>query len=236
METMPHILIVEDDRETRDLIGRYLQSRNYRVTAVRNASEMRQAMAEASFDLMLLDLMLPGENGLSICRRLRAEKSQIPIIMVTALGDEPDRIVGLEGGADDYLPKPFSTRELLARITAVLRRTQGTKAEPEARLTFAGFVLETERRRVLNPSGDEVDLTAGEYDLLLAMAQRPRRVLSRDQLLDLTRGRAAGPFDRSIDVHISRLRRKLQTAPDTPEIIKTVRFGGYVFAVEVTPC
>jgi two-component system OmpR family response regulator len=237
MENTPHILIVEDDRETRELIARYLQGRNFRVTGVRNATEMRKAMADGSFSLILLDLMLPGEDGLSICRKLRRENAPIPIIILTALGDEPDRIVGLESGADDYLPKPFSPRELLARITAVLRRTDGAAKQGfESRLSFAGFVLEPERRRVLKPNGDEVDVTAGEYDLLLAMAQRPRRVLSRDQLLDLTRGRTAGPFDRSIDVHISRLRRKLQYAPDIPEIIKTVRFGGYVFAVEVTPC
>jgi two-component system OmpR family response regulator len=237
MDTTPHILIVEDDRETRELIARYLQGRNFRVTAVRNGVEMRQAMAEGAFNLMLLDLMLPGETGLSLCRRLRAENASIPIIMLTALGDEPDRIVGLESGADDYLPKPFSPRELLARIAAVLRRSEGpAKAHPDNRLTFAGFILEPERRRILNASGDEVELTAGEYDLLVALAQRPRRVLSRDQLLDLTKGRSAGPFDRSIDVHISRLRRKLQYSPDIPEIIKTVRFGGYVFAVEVSPC
>jgi two-component system OmpR family response regulator len=237
METTQHILIVEDDRETRDLIARYLQSRNYRVTGVRNGTEMRQALESGTFNLMLLDLMLPGEDGLSICRRLRRENAVIPIIILTALGDEPDRIVGLESGADDYLPKPFSPRELLARITAVLRRSDlSARQQLETRLAFAGYVLEPDRRRVLNSAGAEIDLTAGEYDLLLAMAQRPRRVLSRDQLLDLTRGRSAGPFDRSIDVHISRLRRKLQSAPDSPEIIKTVRFGGYVFAAEVSPC
>ena len=230
METTPHILIVEDDRETRELIARYLETRSYRVTAVRNANEMRQAMADSTFDLMLLDLMLPGENGLSICRRLRAEKSPIPIIILTALGDEPDRIVGLEAGADDYLPKPFSPRELLARITAVLRRTQGTRPEPESRLTFAGFILEPERRRLLKPNGEELEITAGEYDLLVALARRPRRVLSRDQLLDLTKGRSAGPFDRSIDVHIARLRAVLEDDPKRPRRILTVRGAGYVFA------
>jgi len=237
MVNTPHLLVVEDDRETRDLIARYLGGRGFRVTTARNGIEMRQALETGNYDLLLLDLMLPGEDGLSLCRKLRAEKSVIPIIMLTALGEEADRIVGLEGGADDYLPKPFSPRELVARITAVLRRSdRAASSEPEDRLGFAGFVLEPERRRLLNPRGDEIELTGGEYDLLIALARRPHRVLNRDQLLDLTKGREASPFDRSIDVQISRLRRKLQYAPETPDIIKTVRFGGYVFAAEVAPC
>jgi len=230
-------LVVEDDRETRDLVVRYLSGRGFRVSSAKNGAEMRQTLETGAFNLILLDLMLPGEDGLTLCRRLRAEKSNIPIIMLTALGEEADRIVGLESGADDYLPKPFSPRELVARIAAVLRRSDVT-AEPaeEVRLGFVGFVLEPDRRRLLDPQGAEVDLTGGEYDLLVAFARRPRRVLNRDQLLDLTKGREASPFDRSIDVQVSRLRRKLQVTPDTPEIIKTVRFGGYVFAAEVTPC
>jgi two-component system OmpR family response regulator len=236
MVNTPHLLVVEDDRETRELVTRYLTGRSFRVTAVHNGAEMRQALESGSFSLLLLDLMLPGEDGLTICRKLRAAKLTIPIIMLTALGEEADRIVGLESGADDYLPKPFSPRELVARITAVLRRADITAAAPEDRLSFAGFVLEPERRRLLNPEGAEVELTGGEYELLVALARRPRRVLNRDQLLDLTRGREASPFDRSIDVQISRLRRKLQCAPEGSEIIKTVRFGGYVFAAEVLPC
>jgi len=238
MGNSQHILVVEDDRETRELVTRYLSGRGFRVTAVRNGVEMRQAMEGGSFALLLLDLMLPGEDGLSICRKLRAVQATIPIIMLTALGEEADRIVGLESGADDYLPKPFSPRELVARITAVLRRGDATAlaVEPEARLSFVGFILEPARRRLLNPEGAEVELTGGEYDLLVALVRRPRRVLNRDQLLDLTRGREASPFDRSIDVQISRLRRKLQCAPQGAEIIKTVRFGGYVFAAEVLPC
>ena len=237
MVNTQHILVVEDDKETRDLVARYLSGRGFRVSSAKNGAEMRQSLETGNFNLILLDLMLPGEDGLSLCRRLRAEKSTIPIIMLTALGEEADRIVGLESGADDYLPKPFSPRELVARITAVLRRADPA-AEPmeESRLTFAGFVLEPERRRLLNADGVEIELTAGEYDLLVALARRPRRVLNRDQLLDLTKGREASPFDRSIDVQVSRLRRKLQATPETPEIIKTVRFGGYVFAAEVTPC
>jgi two-component system OmpR family response regulator len=237
MENTPHILVVEDDRETRELIARYLKSRSFRVTAVRSGIEMRQALATGSFNLLLLDLMLPGKDGLTLCRELRAENATIPIIILTALGDEPDRIVGLESGADDYLPKPFSPRELLARISAVLRRSDASfKHDLLKRLTFAGFILEPERRRLLDPAGSEVELTAAEYDLLVALAQRPRRVLNRDQLLDLTKGREATPFDRSIDVLISRLRRKLQYGVEPPEIIKTVRSGGYVFAEEVSPC
>jgi two-component system OmpR family response regulator len=237
MTTTPHLLVVEDDRETRDLIARYLSGRGFRVTTVRNGTEMRQALETGSFGLLLLDLMLPGEDGLAICRRLRAGKSTIPIIMLTALGEEADRIVGLESGADDYLPKPFSPRELVARINAVMRRSQSAAApETEDRLSFAGFILEPERRRLLDAQGAEIELTAGEYDLLVALARRPRRVLNRDQLLDLTKGREASPFDRSIDVQISRLRRKLQVTPEGAEIIKTVRFGGYVFAAEVLPC
>ena len=237
MTTTPHLLVVEDDRETRDLVARYLSGRGFRVTTVRNGAEMRQALETGSFSLLLLDLMLPGEDGLAICRRLRAGKSSIPIIMLTALGEEADRIVGLESGADDYLPKPFSPRELVARINAVLRRSQSATApEIEDRLSFAGFILEPERRRLLNAEGAEIELTAGEYDLLVALVRRPRRVLNRDQLLDLTKGREASPFDRSVDVQISRLRRKLQVTPEGAEIIKTVRFGGYVFAAEVLPC
>ncbi|HTJ65767.1 MAG TPA: response regulator [Alphaproteobacteria bacterium] len=237
MTNTPHILVVEDDRETRDLVARYLSGRGFRVTTTKNGAEMRQALETSNFSLVLLDLMLPGEDGLSLCRRLRAEKSSMPIIMLTALGEEADRIVGLESGADDYLPKPFSPRELVARITAVLRRADPAAAPAEeTRLAFAGFILEQDRRRLIGPEGTEITLTAGEYDLLVALARRPRRVLNRDQLLDLTKGREASPFDRSVDVQVSRLRRKLQHAPDAPEIIKTVRFGGYVFAAEVTSC
>jgi two-component system OmpR family response regulator len=237
MTNTPHILVVEDDRETRDLVARYLSGRGFRVTTTKNGAEMRQVLETGNFSLVLLDLMLPGEDGLSLCRRLRVEKSNMPIIMLTALGEEADRIVGLESGADDYLPKPFSPRELVARITAVLRRADPAAAPAEeTRLAFAGFILEQDRRRLIGPEGAEVTLTAGEYDLLVALARRPRRVLNRDQLLDLTKGREASPFDRSIDVQVSRLRRKLQHAPDAPEIIKTVRFGGYVFSVEVTSC
>jgi two-component system OmpR family response regulator len=177
--------------------------------------------------------MLPGEDGLSLCRRLRAE-SDLPVIMLTAMREDIDRIVGLEIGADDYLPKPFNPRELLARIRAVLRRagavtSRGAPSGPGPALRFAGWRLEPGCRRLVGPDGHEADLTGGEFDLLLAFAERPGRVLSRDQLVDLTRGREAVPFDRSVDSQISRLRRKIESDPSRPALIKTVRSGGYVF-------
>jgi two-component system OmpR family response regulator len=231
------ILIVDDDADIRNLVARYLRKRGFLVAGERGAEGARRHLADNRVDLLVLDLMLPGENGLNFCRSLRANGSKVPVIMLTALGEEADRVVGLESGADDYLIKPFSARELVARIEAVLRRTgQSPQEVKDERLEFAGFVLEA-TSRVLKDSGErEINLTSLEYELLLALARRPRRVLSRDQLLDLTRGRSAKTFDRSIDVQISRLRRKLKRNPDDPEIIKTVRFGGYVFAVEVTPC
>jgi two-component system OmpR family response regulator len=234
MTTPPNLLLVEDDPETRDLTRDYLQSHGFDVTAVADGVEMGQALAAGRFSLILLDLMLPGEDGLTLCRKLRAGHCSVPIIMLTALGEQMDRIVGLDSGADDYLPKPFSPRELVARISAVLRRSAIEPQPPSERLAFAGFVLHLAERRLLNPAGHEVELTAGEYDLLIALAERPRRVLNRDQLIDLTRGRSAAPFDRSIDVHISRLRRKLRLAPDAADIIKTVRYGGYVFSAEIS--
>lgn len=178
---------------------------------------------------------MPGEDGLSICRRLRAESS-IPIIMLTALGEDTDRIVGLEVGADDYLPKPFNPRELLARIKAVLRRGSDNFDRLDnagKRLLFNGWTIDIGKRNLTNPDGVLVALTAGEFDLLIALAERPQRVLNRDQLLDLTRGREADPFDRSVDVQLSRLRRKVEKDPKDPELIKTVRGGGYMFTADV---
>ena len=233
-ETRPHILIVDDDREIRDLTARFLRRHGFRATPAADGREMDAHLAEGRFDLVVLDLMMPGEDGLSICRRLRAQGS-VPIVMVTALGEETDRIVGLEMGADDYVPKPFNRREFLARIMAVLRRSAADAAEAPARgsLRFAGWTLDRAARELRNPSGEPVMLTAGEFDLLVALAERPQRVLSRDRLLDLTRGREAVPFDRSVDVQLSRLRRKVEADPANPILIKTVRGGGYVFAAEV---
>ncbi len=233
--TLPHILVIDDDREIRDLLARFLEKQRFRVTAVRDAREARRAVPNGVFNLVVLDLMLPGESGLDFARWLRTQ-SDVPIVMLTALGEETDRIIGLELGADDYLAKPFNPRELLARIRAVLRRVgeAATRQEaPPRALRFAGWTLEPQRRRLVSNDGVEVPLTGGEYDLLLALAERANRVLTRDMLLDLLRGRQAGPFDRAIDVAVSRLRRKLEDDGRRSQLIKTVRGGGYVLAAEV---
>jgi two-component system OmpR family response regulator len=231
----PHLLVVDDDREIRDLLARFLERQNFRVTAVRDAREARRTWPHGHFQLVVLDLMLPGESGLDFARWLRGH-SRVPIVMLTAMSEETDRIIGLELGADDYIAKPFSPRELLARIRAVLRRAgeggEREEAMPRA-LLFGGWRLEPARRRLLSPEGVEVPLTGGEYDLLFALAERPNKVLTRDMLLDLLRGRQAGPFDRAIDVAISRLRRKLEDDGRRAQLIKTVRGGGYVLAAEV---
>ncbi|WP_142848658.1 response regulator [Telmatospirillum sp. J64-1] len=235
-DTAPHILVVDDDREIRDLLARFLTRHNYRVTTARDGVEMFRALDDWKLDLVILDLMLPGEDGLSLCRRLRAN-SDLPVIMLTAVGEETDRIIGLEMGADDYLPKPFNPRELLARMKAVLRRAQGLprlrEAENSGALRFAGWTLDGATRALTAPDGRDVELSAGEYELLSAFLDHPRRVLSRDQLLDLARGRTAAPFDRSIDIQVSRLRRKIEEDPKEPRLIKTVRGGGYMFTAEV---
>jgi two-component system OmpR family response regulator len=234
----PHILVVDDHREIRDLVSRALAKEGFRISTAADGKAMRQVLADARIDLILLDLMLPGEDGLTLCRALRA-KSAIPIIMLTAKGDEVDRVIGLEMGADDYLPKPFGTRELTARIKAVLRRTHDDStaqaSQPTARVyRFDRWVLNVESRELLREDRVVVPLSTGEYDLLLSLVERPQRVLSRDQLLDLARGRASGAFDRSIDTQVSRLRRKIERDPGDPKIIKTVWGGGYVFAAAVT--
>lgn len=236
MYVTPHILVVEDDREISALVARYLRANDCRVAVAADAREMDHQLADGHFDLIVLDLMLPGEDGLSICRRIR-RTSRIPIVMLTAKSEELDRIVGLELGADDYLAKPFNPRELLARIRAVLRRCETGEDHSEAGISkshvFAGHRIDVLARRLENPEGAEVSLTGAEFDLLLVLVERPGRVLSRDRLLDLTQGRAAGPFERSIDILISRIRRKIEVDPHHPEIIKTVRSGGYLFAAEV---
>lgn len=236
-EQRAHILIVDDDREIRDLLARFLSKHGYRVTVVADGKEMRRALSDWSIDLIVLDLMLPGEDGLTLCRNLRV-KSQTPVIMLTMMGEETDRIIGLEMGADDYLPKPFNPRELLARMKAVLRRASCTPANQVATgrklLSFSGWKLYISRRHLQSPHGLLVDLSAGEFDLLVAFVEHPQRVLSRDQLLDFTHGRAETPFDRSIDMQVSRLRHKMETDPKDPELIKTVRGGGYIFTARVT--
>ena len=236
MEQLPHILVVDDDREIRDLLARFLERNRFRVTAVRDGREARRAWGNGNYQLVVLDLMLPGESGLDLARWMRSQ-GNLPIVMLTAMGDETDRIIGLELGADDYLPKPFNPRELMARMRAVMRRTaERDERRPETEnrvLRFAGWTLEPLRRRLLNPDGAEVPLTGGEYELLVALLDRANRVLTRDMLLDLLRGRQAGPFDRAIDVAISRLRRKLEDDGRNAQVIKTVRGGGYVLAADV---
>ena len=233
---VPNILVVDDDREIRELLSRFLQLHDMGVEAARDAHEARALWKVGHFHLGVLDLMLPGESGLAFARWLRG-LSNVPIVMLTAMGEELDRIAGLELGADDYVAKPFNPRELLARIRAVLRRTgeapDRSAPLPVRALRFEGWQLEPARRRLLNPEGVEVTLTAGEYDLLFALAERANTVMTRDMLLDLLRGRQAGPFDRAIDVAVSRLRRKLEQEGGGTQLIKTVRGGGYVFAAQV---
>jgi two-component system OmpR family response regulator len=236
MDRIDHILIVDDDAEIRSLLTRYLEKNGLRATAVGDGRAMWQALERASVDLIVLDLMLPGDDGLTLCRTLRT-KSDTPVIMLTARGDETDRIVGLEMGADDYLPKPFSARELLARIKVILRRTRALppnlKPEGELQLRFAGWVLDTARRQLVAPDGSESPINGVEYKLLRVFLDHPNRVLDRDQLLDLTQGREADPLDRSIDVQVSRLRKRLGDDSGQPQLIKTVRGEGYVLAAPV---
>jgi two-component system OmpR family response regulator len=235
MTASPHILVVDDNREIRELVSRALAKEGFRVSVAADGKAMRKSLLDGRIDLILLDLMLPGEDGLSLCRAIRAE-SAIPIIMITAKGEEVDRVIGLEMGADDYLPKPFGSRELIARIKAVLRRAGSGATEPRTGgqvRRFDRWVLNMESRELLRNDGVAVPLSTGEYDLLVALIERPQRVLNRDQLLDLARGRAASALDRSIDTQVSRLRRKIERDPSDPKIIKTVWGGGYVFAAAV---
>ena len=229
------ILMVEDDDEIGELISRYLKSNQMDVTIASDGGAMDAALAERAFDLLILDLNLPGEDGLSICRRLRAQKS-LPIVMVTARGEDVDKIVGLEMGADDYLAKPFNPRELLARIRSVLRRAGAADAPTAQRQTyrFSGWSLDILAREVSAPNGSKMAMTGAEFDLLHAFCEHPNRVLTRDQLINLTHGPTAGPFERSIDTLISRLRQKMETDPKSPKLIQTVRSEGYIFSTQVS--
>jgi len=241
---MTRILIVDDDAEICSLVSQVLTTQGYEVNSVGDGRAMRAALTAEPFDLIILDLMLPGEDGLSLCRHLHAT-TVTPIIMLTAMGTEIDRVAGLETGADDYLAKPFSTRELLARIRAVLRRTGAfppRTARPEdpepgdrpgRTFLFSGWTLDTTRRRLTSPDGVLVEVTSGEFDLLMAFLKHPNQVLSRDQLLDLARGRVSGPFDRTIDVQVGRLRRKMENDPKAPDLFKTVRGGGYILTTDI---
>ncbi|HIJ61829.1 MAG TPA: response regulator [Rhodospirillaceae bacterium] len=237
MAQTPHVLIVDDDPEIRQLVGQFLTQHGFRVSGAADGPAMRRILAADTADLVVLDIMLPGEDGFSLCRQLRGG-SKVPVIFLTAAGDETDRVVGLELGADDYLGKPFSTRELLARIRAVLRRTTATPSAEDQKprptcLVFSGWRLDTGKRQLYSPEGILVALSGGEFDLLTAFLDNPHVVLTRDQLLDLTRGRIAGPFDRTIDVQVGRIRRKIEGDPKSPSLIKTVRGGGYILTSDV---
>ena len=233
-----HILVVDDDPQVRQLIADYLGTQDYRVSVAADGGEMTRLLAESAVDLIVLDLKLPGEDGLSLARKLRAE-SDIPIIMLTGQSDPIDRVVGLELGADDYLTKPFNPRELLARIKAVLRRFKAREPAPQAdskikAYRFADWELNLAARRLIDPKGEAVTLTNPEFNLLMAFLQAPQRVLSRDQLLELSRVHSDEVFDRSIDSVILRLRRKLEANPREPRLIKTEWGAGYLFAAAVT--
>lgn len=241
MNATTSLLVVDDDADIRDLLSRYLSEHGFRVLTAGDGAQMREVLAAQAVDLVILDLMLPGEDGLEICRRLRTE-SELPIIMLTARTDNLERVVGLELGADDYITKPFEPRELVARIRAVLRRSRPEAPLPEptrgavssaGSYRFAGWMLDPDARSLRDAVGRAVELSPGEFDLLLAFVQSPRQVLDRDRLLERTRGGEATPFDRSIDVQVSRLRRKIEDTHLSPNLIQTVRGAGYIFTAKV---
>ena len=237
MTATAHILVVDDQKEICEVVQQYLSSEGYRVSVAHDGGGMRKVMAQDPVDLVILDLMLPGEDGLTLARQLRQD-STVGIIILTGRSEAVDRIIGLEMGADDYLAKPFHLRELLARAKSVLRRASN-RAQPDkpagarARARFAGWHLDLATRELVSPAGGEVRLTTGEFDLLAAFVNNANQVLSRDRLLDLARNREAGPFDRTIDVQVGRLRRKLEPDPAKPTFIKTVRGTGYIFTPSV---
>jgi two-component system OmpR family response regulator len=236
MEVQDHILIVDDDAEIRSLLGDYLRKNGYKATVAADGKAMWAALARGKVDLIVLDLMLPGEDGLTLCRRLRSD-ADTPVIMLTARGEETDRIVGLEMGADDYLAKPFSPRELLARIKSVLRRfrslPRSLRADDARSIAFSGWRLDVVARHLVSPGGVVTSLSGAEYQLLKIFLSHPNHVLSRDQLMVLSKGREADPSDRSIDIQVSRLRHRLGDDSSDPQIIKTVRGEGYVLAAAV---
>jgi two-component system, OmpR family, response regulator len=230
-------LLVEDDAEISDLIARYLENNGIAVTQVTNGEALDAKLAANGFDILILDLNLPGEDGFSICRRVRAA-GDMPIVIVTAQGEDVDKILGLEMGADDYIVKPFNPRELLARIRAVLRRTEPQSRDEPApsnqSFHFLGWRVNLLAREVVSPTGMKVAMTGAEFDLLHALCENPNRVLTRDQLINMTHGPTAGPFERSIDVLISRLRQKIEKDPKNPTMIQTVRSEGYMLSAPVS--
>lgn len=235
MAGTPHVLIVEDDASIGALIRAHLDENGFTSTVVDNGTSMDRVLQAGEVDIIILDLMLPGEDGLSICRRIR-ETLDVPIIVVTALGEEPDRVRGLEAGADDYLAKPFGPRELVARIRAVLRRhhcSASRRPGLDVEIRFGRWVVDVIRRQVRTEEGERIPLTSGEFDLLMVLCRNPGTVLGRDVLLEAARGRTGGPLDRSVDVTISRLRRKLIAGGEPVELIATVRNAGYSFVEEV---
>jgi two-component system OmpR family response regulator len=229
-----HILIVEDDRDIANMLVELVTEAGFEASAVASGSKMDQLLSRQKVDLILLDAMLPGEDGFSICRRLR-NAGATPILMLTALGEEIDRILGLELGADDYVTKPFNSRELMARIRSLLRRSAMSAQSQDAQraMTFAGWRIDPESRQLQDPEGLEVSMTTAEFDILLAFCSNQGRVLTRKQLLALTHAGAAGPVQRSIDVHVSRVRQKIEPNLREPSLIKTVRLGGYLFTPKV---
>ncbi|HZV57400.1 MAG TPA: response regulator [Sphingobium sp.] len=237
MTARPHLLLVDDEAAIREPLGAYLQRAGFRVSEAPNAAEARKILAGHAIDLVVLDIMMPGEDGLSLCRSIR-EQGELPVILLTARSEETDRIVGLEMGADDYVLKPFSPRELVARIKTILRRAGGA-AQREApadaaTYQFEGWTLRADDWTLTGADGVAIPLSTADFRLLQAFVTHPRQVLSRDQLLDLTQGREAHAFDRSIDNQISRLRRKLEDDARSPRLIKTVWGGGYMFGADVT--
>lgn len=230
----PNILIVEDDSDIAGMLVDLMEASGFSAMSVSNAAEMDKCLARQKFDLLVLDGMLPGEDGFSVCRRIRAS-NPIAILMLTARREDIDRILGLELGADDYVTKPFNSRELVARIRSILRRSTTAQSENDAMdpLTFSGWRIDPRSRRVFDSDGDEVTMTAAEFDLLWAFCSHPNKVLTREQLLSMTHVGSAGPVERSVDAHISRLRQKIEPNLKEPSFIKTVRLGGYVFAANV---
>lgn len=240
MASSEHILVVDDDPEIREVIDDYLTEEGFRVSLAADGKAMREVLERGPVDLVILDVRLPDEDGLTLATKLR-RSSQAGIIMLSRKDDLVDKVAGLEVGADDYVAKPFHLRELLARVRSVLRRREcdpatppaPTAEKPEPKLRFAGFELDRYKRLLIAPSGKPVDLSAGEFDLLIAFAEHSKRALSRDQILDRARGREAVPFDRSVDVQVGRLRRKIEANPRRPELIKTIRGVGYMFDIDV---